>query len=71
MTSRIEHPIDRHGKKTEPTSVIHNYINAAEDNRLIKAYLGKHYSLLTTVQLRELDEIFGDSERSRNERTNS
>ena len=60
--------IDRLCNATEPTSIIHNYTSGEEDRRIIKAYLDKHYSLLTTAQIRELDEIFAESEKSKNER---
>lgn len=68
MSKQSDTPLDRYGNKTEPTSIIHNLISIDELARLLKAYREGHFSLLTTVQIRELEEIIADDERSKNER---
>ena len=68
MTQRSDTPLDRYGNRTEPTSIIHNRTSDEEFFRLLKAYQEGHFGLLTTVQIRELEEIIADAERSKHER---
>ena len=70
MSQQVDAPPDRYGHKTEPTSIIHNLTSDGEFFRLLKAYREGHYGLLTTVQIRELEEIVADAERSKLERNN-
>lgn len=67
MSEQPETPLDRYGNKTDPTSIIYNLISDEEFFRLLKAYREGHLSLLTTVQIHELEEIIADDERSKHE----
>lgn len=56
--------VDRYGHPVPPTSFIHHRVSAEEDMRIIRAYLERHLSELTTVQIHELDEIYDETIRS-------
>lgn len=51
----------------DPSSIYHHFIPSDEIDRMIADYLARRIGRLTTVQIREFDEIFEESERSRYE----
>lgn len=51
----------------DPSSIYHHFIPRGEIDRMIADYLAGRIGNLTTTQIREFDEIYEESERSRHE----